>query len=83
METQTKPNRGRKKKYDFTDLQNAGDTIEFEPEGRSFHKRAVRNITSALGQYRRSYAPKHMFITRAVYDDNRITKVIVMCIKVG
>jgi tRNA U38,U39,U40 pseudouridine synthase TruA len=85
METQQteKRPRGRATKYDFTTLVNVGDTIEFEPHGKSFTKRNVRNITSALVQYRRKYKPSNMYTTRSIQDDNgKVSKVIVILINI-
>ena len=85
METQQtdKRTRGRTTKYDFTALVNVGDTIEFEPHGKSFTKRNVRNITAALVQYRRKHKPNNMYATRSIQDANgKVSKVIVILINI-
>jgi tRNA U38,U39,U40 pseudouridine synthase TruA len=73
--------RGRTVKYDFSSMVKVGDSIEFEPQGKSFSKRHVRNIASALTQYRRMHKPSNMYVTRSISDANGKTfKVIVILI---
>lgn len=82
QQTETK-NRGRTIKYDFSPLVNVGDSIEFEPQGKSFSKRHVRNITASLVQYRRKYKPNNMYTTRSIQDENgKVSKVIVILINI-
>jgi tRNA U38,U39,U40 pseudouridine synthase TruA len=80
QQTEVKRSRGRTIKYDFSVMQKVGDSVEFEPAGKSFSKRHVRNITSALVQYRRMHKPSNMYATRSIAENGKILKVIVILI---
>lgn len=83
QQTEEKKKRGRTTKYDFSSMNKVGDSIEFEPKGKSFSKRHVRNITSALTQYKRMHKPSNMYATRSIADANgKISKVIVILINI-
>jgi tRNA U38,U39,U40 pseudouridine synthase TruA len=81
QQTEVKKKAGRTKKYDFSSMNKVGDSIEFEPQGKSFSKRHVRNIASALSQYRKMHKPSNMYATRSIADANgKVSKVIVILI---
>lgn len=63
------PKLGRKPKYDFTELTEEGEYIQFTPSvGNCFTPQQVRTIGSAVNQYRRKYKPKNKYSIRSIGD---------------
>lgn len=82
--TEEKPKVGRPAKYDFSCLEAVGDYVIIIPSKLGyFRKRQVHAISASLSQYKKKFAPNHLFTLNSILDErSRVKEVRVFLISV-